>query len=426
LLIFFTFITFVIFNPLLASILHLPILKFVDDGFLVVLTISLIFQLRFLYKFKEFKSTINIFLSLFLIGSISLFLNHGVFSFPRLILGSLFFLKPFILFFSGLVLGIRVFKSNFLIYLKLYIYIVFGIVLIGGIIDFLAPTLWRHFLNLPLEFHGQYVRVLSFFMNAGRSAWMFSLIIIYFISYLIIFRKNIKNKVIIYFLTVVTFILEYATYVKKSMLGIMFIVGYLNLTQFTIKRFLYFILFSTIFIFIFQDHFLRFAKEYSAETLTIYNSRFMLFLGAFLAIKETIFKTLFGIGFGTWGGFASSILYSPYYYKFHFDKLWGFMPGASSYTGDNYFAHVIAEVGIIGFIVTFLLYKKIFNIYKLGYQRTENHNKTFKLFALFFMLGYLELMVELLGICASEISTVSFFIIFIPAIYIGTLFKSIQ
>ena len=93
--------------------------------------------------------------------------------------------------------------------------------------------------------------------------------------------------------------LEYATYVKKSILGIFFVVGYLNLAQFTIKRFLYFILFSTIFVFIFQEHFLRFAKEYSAETLTIHNSRFMLFLGAFLAIKETIFKTLFGVGFGT-------------------------------------------------------------------------------------------------------------------------------
>ena len=424
-ILFFIIFTIILFNPTIYYIFKFEYIKLIDDVVLVVLFFILLFNITFLINKKNIyiKKIIIYSVLVSLIGTISLFQDTNVFSFKRLIIGYLFFMKPFILLVSGIIIGYRIFRKIFISYLYIYILGLFSIIIIASLIDFFFPSLW--FNIVPPQYFGSSLRLRSLFTNAGRTSWMMGMIIIFLISYSIVY-KGYLNKIKVYLMLPMVFFFLYFTYVKKTLLGIIFSVAYINFSKkLTVIRIILFLFVLMLFLFIFQDQFSRFFTEYSFDKMTYKNSRIMLFVGAYELIHYKIYKILFGLGFGTWGGYASSIVYSPYYYDLGFNKLWGFIPGSSSYTGDNYIAHIIAEIGIIG---TFLLLKLYYWIFKLFsnikeivfYNKTSNKER---LFALFFLLAYIELLFELLGICADEISSVSYFVFFLSGIYIGLILK---
>jgi hypothetical protein len=426
-MIFFIIFTLIFLNPLIAQVSGISYFKFLDDIFLVVLFFLIFINLNDIIKIVKknyiFKKIIILILFISIIGIIALVNNSYALSTERLVIGYLFFMKPFILLISGIIVGNRIFKVNFIAKLYIYVYFLFTLLLVTSFIDFLFPSLWLNI--VPGQYANGILRLRSIFTNAGRTSWFFGLLIIFLISNLLIYRSKFKYLGLL----PLAFLFEYLTYVKKTLLGIIATIGYINFRKkITILKIIFFSIFLFIFIFIFQEQFLRFFSEYSMDKMTEKNSRIMLFFGSYELLKGSITKILFGIGFGTWGGYASSIVYSPYYYDLGFDKLWGFIPGASSYTGDNYIAHIITEIGFIGTFLLFLLYIKIFQLYKYinTYVINNNFSKKIKLFSFFFLLAYIEVLFELLGICAVEISTVSYFIFFLSGIYIGIIFKHIK
>ncbi len=424
---FFIIFTIIFLNPLFAEVTGISYFKLVDDVFLIILSLLVLINMKFVLNITKknhiLKKIIILSLLISLIGIMSLMVNSYAFSIERLAVGYFYFMKPFILLIAGIIVGNRIFKINFITKLHIYIYFIFTLLLMTSFIDFAFPSIWLHV--VPGQYINGMLRLRSIFTNAGRTSWFFGVLIIFLISNLLIYKSKFKFLILL----PLTFFFEYFTYVKKTLLGVIAVIGFINFRKkITIIKIMIFIIFIIIFIFIFQEQFLRFFTEYSANKMTDKNSRIMLFLGSYELLKASLYKILFGLGFGTWGGYASSIVYSPYYYELHFDKLWGFIPGASSYTGDNYIAHVIAEIGLVGSFLLFLLYIKIFQLFNYINIYVVNHNfsKKVKLFSFFFLLAYIEVLFELLGICAVEISTVAYFIFFLSGIYVGIIFKYIK
>ena len=61
-----------------------------------------------------------------------------------------------------------------------------------------------------------------------------------------------------------------------------------------------------------------------------------------------------GSGLGTFGVDATKVYYSPLYYKYGLNSIWGLSENYDSYIADTYFPVIIAQFGIVGL---FLFYK---------------------------------------------------------------------
>ena len=72
-----------------------------------------------------------------------------------------------------------------------------------------------------------------------------------------------------------------------------------------------------------------------------------------LAIAEQLFP--FGSGFATFGTYMSGEYYSPLYYEYGLNVVWGLTPTNPSFASDTFWPAVIAQFGAIGLIVLIAL-----------------------------------------------------------------------
>jgi len=63
-----------------------------------------------------------------------------------------------------------------------------------------------------------------------------------------------------------------------------------------------------------------------------------------------------GAGFGRFGGYASTLDYSPLYDQYGFNRVWGLSPDAPYYLQDTYWPHIAAETGWIGAVLLLAFY----------------------------------------------------------------------
>lgn len=63
----------------------------------------------------------------------------------------------------------------------------------------------------------------------------------------------------------------------------------------------------------------------------------------------------FGSGFSTYGTNEAALNYSPLYYKYGFDKMWGMGPDDNMFLNDGYIAGILGEEGLIGTLFFLLL-----------------------------------------------------------------------
>ncbi len=80
---------------------------------------------------------------------------------------------------------------------------------------------------------------------------------------------------------------------------------------------------------------------------------------------EYAFKTAneyfpLGSGFATYGSEQAARVYSPLYYEYGFDKLWGLSPEEGFFLNDNYWPTVIGQFGWIGAAVMIVVYARVF------------------------------------------------------------------
>lgn len=80
----------------------------------------------------------------------------------------------------------------------------------------------------------------------------------------------------------------------------------------------------------------------------------------------------FGYGFGTFGSFISAKYYSPVYYLYGLNNIYGLSEVKSSFIADCFIGMLFGELGVIGAILFFLyIFIFIINIYKICYLNKE-------------------------------------------------------
>lgn len=75
------------------------------------------------------------------------------------------------------------------------------------------------------------------------------------------------------------------------------------------------------------------------------SARYMLLVKSFAVAKDHF---PFGSGFATYGSYYSSVAYSPVYYKYGLNTVFGLMPDYGNYISDSFWPMIIAQAGIIG------------------------------------------------------------------------------
>jgi hypothetical protein len=67
----------------------------------------------------------------------------------------------------------------------------------------------------------------------------------------------------------------------------------------------------------------------------------------------------FGSGLGTFGNHASRIFYSPLYYQYHLDQIWGLSKKFPFFIADTYFPQ-LAQFGFFGISIFILFWKSVY------------------------------------------------------------------
>ncbi|WP_370979194.1 hypothetical protein [Agaribacterium sp. ZY112] len=330
--------------------------------------------------------------------------------------GFLYFFKFFLLFLAGIALGGLV-KQLMCPEPLMRIYFTFlcWVMLIACLVNLAFPGIW-HELVTPQSIDGRF-RLMGPFTNAGRTSWLAVVCIMF-----VLVCGNASAKLIaLPFFTVFL----YLTYVKKSFFALLLcsaiyqrklLASFVESWSGRAVIFVIALVFLSGLSFLFKDLFVRMGAEYSGDSLTLNNSRFMLALGAVAILLESSWNLILGAGLATWGGYASSIFYSEYYIALGVSNNWGFIEGASTYTGDFYIPHVLAEVGILGTVIMALVAILMIRIFLRILARSTGSEYRM---VLFFFLLLIHVLVESVGICAVEISQIAIVTAFLPGLYIG-------
>jgi hypothetical protein len=84
----------------------------------------------------------------------------------------------------------------------------------------------------------------------------------------------------------------------------------------------------------------------SVDALTA-QARTALYAGALLLGRDHF---PFGVGIGRYGSYGSVVDYSPIYYEFGFDKIFGMSPTYGAFIQDTFWPQILGETGFIGLI----------------------------------------------------------------------------
>lgn len=110
---------------------------------------------------------------------------------------------------------------------------------------------------------------------------------------------------------------------------------------FVIGALLFVVFFRQFSYYFFSDGFAR--KELTVKSICIANDHFP-----------------FGAGFGSYGSYYSTVNYSPVYYMYGLNNVWGLSPNYSAYATDTFWPMVIGQFGYIGAILYLVIIVLIF------------------------------------------------------------------
>ena len=96
------------------------------------------------------------------------------------------------------------------------------------------------------------------------------------------------------------------------------------------------------------------------------SARYNLLYGSIINANEYF---PFGSGFATYGTDAAAKFYSPLYYKYGFNHVWGLAPDDLSFSHDNYWPAILGQFGYVGVLFFGLI---IYNLMKHMYINTKN------------------------------------------------------
>lgn len=343
------------------------------DSIFIIFTIgvSVIFILR---NMKISKISFNVFIGaviFFIIGIISFYVNSGKDNEIYAYLGSLSYLRFFLLIiaFANIPVGM------------IYFRVIDCIKKIGIVSSIFLPIqliLGEKYTNIfPFVIKGdQFFSGISsssgLFHHSAVAAWFYCLVITIFLIENVVYKNTDNRKMIIYFFFIVLLTLK-----VKSIIAMLIIFLFITLivkrrnARFS-KGLIIIItgLFITSIAFIFRNLFIRQIQLYILGTdLTDETARFALLHNAFKIIAMYF---PFGVGFSKYGTWYASVHYSEYYYLFGMNNVYGLSPLKSNFSTDTFWPAVMGETGVLGTIVYLGILAAIFYYLIKKYVRTIN------------------------------------------------------
>lgn len=257
------------------------------------------------------------------------------------------------------------------------------IILLFAVVDFLMPSILRGFIGVGTSTDNKLLNLpslQSLFVHPNIFGWFMVLCGAYALA-----KYKAEQKINFVYIACLFFLFAMMSFRFKTVLAILFLLLVFYLSSGLKKSLVYLLpasLVMLIVFLIFGDYFLGLTdltinRYISADVSD--SARKALYQVA-LMIGAAEFP--FGVGFGRYGGFIAQQNYSPVYYEYNMNGIYGLRPEDPRWATDTYWPHIIGEIGFIG---TFLLLGLlIFLIVKLfrNYQIfTDNYLKAFVFFA---------------------------------------------
>lgn len=331
-------VSYIVFTPFVKSF------SYVDELSTLFLGGYILFTIPILRK-KEFLLVLGI-LFFYLIYSFYLHINK----YQAIILDLLLFLKPFICFYSMYYLHVswtnkfkRILKRIFL-FLGIYCWCI-------------LPFIENIYSNTAAFYPACILSSISYlyFSPQKKKNWYIALFLL--LPGLFTFRSKFNTELIC-FIYLGFFLKGKFTLSIKYIIAILILIIfsiYINWTKFS----LYF-----------------FAGEEDGIARTTFY---------YTAVKILADYFPLGSGFGSFGSEAAARYYSPLYYKYGVDSVYGMSPldyGESSNFLVDTFYPILAEFGVIGIILYIIFWMKRWNATNILF----NHNYRIFLFLFFFMV----------------------------------------
>jgi hypothetical protein len=351
---------FLLFQDLLAENLKqigilFRVVKYIDEGgslFLFLLLVT-----NHLYKKLSVKRN-NIDIPLLLFFFIGL-LSSVAKRVPNTVYISQFIidLKPFLFFYAFSYLPIH--KRFLEQYLRFFFWVGF-IIFLFGLIDLAAPYQFRALTgnNTFVEVKYGIPSVKSFFYHPAVFGWFMNFLSLYCFALFIVKKKNM------FLVLGIMFFLGCLLSMRlKSIMG--FIISlWLGVLIYPVKKgksvVTAFLSILMIFILIFAGSMISqlFQSKYtmyvSSETSSD-AARNVLYLKSIEVARDAF---PFGVGFGRYGSWTSRVHFSPVYYQYGLNLIWGMSEDFPNFIADTFWPMIIGETGFIGFgfyLVVFII-----------------------------------------------------------------------
>jgi hypothetical protein len=392
---------FLLFQDLLATNMELlngVIAKVINNMDELILLLGFPFIMIY-YKKRKWKMDLLFWmvLSIFLLGLVSSILNEV----PLLIMfqGAFLMLKGFIVLFTLRSLDFTEddLRDYFIVFKRFTI-----IVLIFAVIDLLFAKQLRGVLNTDQKFDIRMglLSVQSIFIHPGIYGWYLALVASYLIAtYTVTKHKmtGIKSLVVLVasalsfrFKTIMAIIVNACFALVQNQLSLASIKKLRKSKIFIPVLVIGLIIGIVVLVAVFQLTILT-IERYITTDYTQSARKALYMFGFIIAAKEFPF----GVGFGRYGSWTAREHYSPVYYEFKLDKIYGLYSQDPKWATDTYWPSIMGEVGFIGMLILITIFAYlVINIYK-GYKETKVIS--YKIFLLFTVMVFIQSFMESLG-----------------------------
>ncbi|WP_171631114.1 hypothetical protein [Paenibacillus plantarum] len=302
--------------------------------------------------------------------------------------GGLLTIKGFLLFFIFKNLTMN---ENNIRHLIRFFKVLGGLAAVFALVDLLFHEQFRNHLhtNNLVDARSNLVSVQSFFIHPGTYGWFMVFVGLYYLSHYLVHKQK---KSLIYM--IVFFILAFLSLRFKVLLAIAVILALVAM-----KKRIYTAALACVGIIIY----LFFGD--------MINNLTMLTIDRYISVdymdsaRKALYHTGFtiglhdfplGEGFGRFGSWIARVDYSPVYYEYGLQSVYGLSPDDPKWATDTYWPSIIGEVGILGTIlfISFFIYVMRGIYVKLHDAGVSKNGKVFLLFSLFIMI---QSLVESLG-----------------------------
>lgn len=249
--------------------------------------------------------------------------------------------------------------------MKIYLFIGF-VILLFGILDVIYPG-WRIPLGLQTNF---YVRsgltsAQSIFNHPGTFADIMSIYFIYSLGYFAHTRR--KSSILITLLFAIGVMLSLRLRPLVTITGGILLTNLIFLNKVTLRIVIALLFIMLITFILFRGPISEIAQLKLAE-ISSESARYML---TKTSLQIAYDKFPFGTGWGTFGGYASRLFYSPVYYKYNLHTVYGLTPviiNNQDYIMDTHWPYILGELGILGLLsyifLIFMIGGSLYKIYK--------------------------------------------------------------